>query len=285
MGPDAAAPALEPIWRARFAAADRMAVQEAAAQAAETDPAPFFARFAALPQALGGFFVSADAFKETFDAYRDTPAHRQRYTAPLHNTSVALASAWLRRVLRQPRAPGRDAVVLITGAPGAGKTASVLAAAQVSNGLPPPAIHAIYEGPLVKPETALAKVRDVLEAGFQPIIVALHPLPERALDNTLQRFAATGRGASIHNMARLQGNLPEGLAAVREAFGNAVTLRIIDRREFDNPKPLTGWAHLPVLTSEGSREHIQQRLEKHLDTLREQLPVAAWRQASGLPPE
>ena len=284
MRPPDAASALEPIWRVRFAAADRMAVQEAAARAAEADPTPFFARFIALPQALGGFFVSADAFKETFDAYRDNPAHRQRYTAALHNTSVALASAWLRRVLRQPRVPGRDAVVLITGVPGAGKTTSVLAAAQASNGLPP-GIHAIYEGSLIKPETARAKVRDVLEAGFQPIIVALHPTPERALDNTLQRFAATGRGASIHNMARLQGNLPEGLAAVREAFGDAVTLRIIDRREFENPKPLTGWAHLPLLTSEGSREHIQHRLEKYLDTLREQLSDAAWRQASGLPPE
>jgi len=278
-------PALESIWRARFAAADRMAVQDAAARAAETDPAPFYARFAALPQSLGGRFISADTFKETFDAYRGNPAHRQRYNAPLHNTCAALANAWLRRVLRQPRAAGRDAVVLITGVPGAGKTAAVLAAAGASDAPLPPGIHAIYEGPLVKPQTALAKVQDVLEAGFQPIIVALHPAPEQALDNTLRRFAVTGRGASIHNMARLQGNLPDGLAAVHAAFGKAVTLRIIDRRDFGQPQPLAGWAHLPVLTSEGTREHIQQRLEKHLAALRQQLPAAAWRQASGLPPE
>ena len=271
-----------------------MAVQDEAIRAAEADPAPFFTRFAALPQALGGRFVSADSFKETFDAYRGSPASRQRYNAPLHNTCAALASAWLRHLLCQPRAPGRDAVALITGVPGAGKTAAVLAAAWRSNGLPPrlptdplpwPGVHAIYEGTLAKRETALITVRDVLDAGFQPIIVALHPVPERALDNTLRRFAVTGRGASIHNMARLQGNLPEGLAAVRAAFGDAVALRIIDRRDFDKPQPLSGWAHLPVLTSEGKREHIQQRLEKHLDALRGQLPVAAWRQARGQPPE
>lgn len=272
-----------------------MAVQDAAIRAVETDPEPFYTRFAVLPQTLGGRFISAHTFKETFDAYRGNAAHRQRYAAPLHNTCAALANAWLRRVLRQPRTPGRDAVVLITGVPGAGKTAAVLAAAGAARGalLPPvesgdlpwPGVHAIYEGQFVKPQTALTQVRDVLDAGLRPIIVALHTAPERALDNTLRRFAVTGRGVSIHNMARLQGNLPEGLAAVRAAFGNAVALRIIDRRDFDQPRMLAGWAHLPVLTSEGNREHIQKRLEKHLDALRGQLSVAAWRQASGLPPE
>jgi hypothetical protein len=275
---------IEPIWRARFAAADRMAVQGQAARAAEADPTPFYARFAALPPSLGGRFISADTFKETFDAYRGNPAHRQRYNAPLHNTCAALANAWLRHVLRQSRTPGRDAVVLITGVPGAGKTTAVLAAAGASNGLLPPGVHAVYEGQFVKPQTALAKVQDVLDAGWQPIIVVLHATPERALDNTLRRFAAIGRGASIHNMARLQGDLPDGLAVVRAAFGDAVALRIIDRRDFDQPQPLAGWAHLPVLSSEGNREHILQRLEKHLATLRGQLPAAAWRQASGLPP-
>jgi hypothetical protein len=257
-----------------------MAAQEEATRAVEADPAPFFTRFTALPQSFGGRFISADTFKETFDAYRGSPAHRQRYTAPLHNASAVLADAWLRHALRQPRAPGRDAVVLITGVPGAGKTASVLAAGQL-----PPGAHAVYEGQLAKPETALAKVQHVLDAGFHPIVVALHSTPERALDNTLRRFAVTGRGASIHTMARLQGNLPDGLVAVCAAFGDAVTLRIIDRRDFENPQLLAGWAHLSTLTSEGDRDHIQKRLEKHLDAQREQLSSAAWRQASGLPPE
>jgi hypothetical protein len=257
-----------------------MAVQEAAVRALEADPTPFFARFTALPQSLGGRFIGADTFKETFDAYRGNPAHRQRYAAPLHNVSAALANAWLCHILRQPRMPGHNAVVLITGVPGAGKTASVLAGKKL-----PPGIHAVYEGQLAKSETALTKVQSVLDAGFYPIIAVLHLTPERALSNTLRRFAVTGRGASIHTMARLQGNLPEGLAAVRAAFCNVAALRIIDRRNFENPRPLAGWAHLSTLASEGNREQIQQRLERHLDTLREQLSNAAWRQASGLPPE
>jgi hypothetical protein len=284
---------LEPVWHVRFDAADRMAVQEQAIRAVETDTTPFFKRFAALPQALGGRFISADTFKETFDVYQGNPAHRQRYAAPLHNASAALASAWLRHALRQPRQPKCDAVVLITGVPGAGKTSAVLAGAwgdappsrPPSDAPPLPGVHAIYETQLTKPATALTKIQDVLDVGCYPIIVVLHPTPERALDNTLRRFAVTGRGASIHTMARLQGNLPEGLAAVHAVFGDAVALHIIDRRNFETPQLFVGWAHLPILTSEGNRDHIQQRLEKHLDTLRERLSRAAWRQASGLPPE
>jgi hypothetical protein len=286
---------LEPVRRVRFTAVDRMAVQEAAALAVETNPTPFFERFVTLPQALGGRFVSADTFKETFDAYRGNPAHRQRYAAPLHNASVMLADGWLRRVLRQPRTPGRDAVLFITGVPGAGKTASVLAAARASGNEPllasalgtglPPGTHAVYEKPLAKPEVAVAKIREVFEAGLRPIIVALHTTPERALDNTLRRFAAIGRGASIHTLARIQGYLPASLTAVQTAFGDAVALRIIDRRDFDAPRLLQGWVQLPLLTSEGNREHIQQRLERHLQTRRDALSVAAWRQACGLPPE
>jgi hypothetical protein len=128
---------LEPVWPVRFGAADRMDVQDAAIRAVQADPAPFYARFAALPQALGGYFVSADTFKETFDAYQGNPAHRQRYNAPLHNTCAVLAHAWLRCLLRQPREPGREAVIFITGVSGAGKTSAVLAAARARDGAPP----------------------------------------------------------------------------------------------------------------------------------------------------
>jgi len=270
-----------------------MAVQEAAACAVETDFSPFFSRFVALPQSLGGRFINADTFKETFDAYRGNPVHRQRYAAPLHNASAALANAWLRCVLCQPHTPRRDVVLFITGISGAGKTACVLAAARAGDvddvelaagARLPPGTHAVYERSLAKSEAVVAQIRDVIEAGLRPAIVVLHAAPERALDNTLRRFAVTGRGASIHTMARIQGNLPESLSVVRAVFGDAVTLCIIDRRDFDDPRRLVGWTHLPLLTSEGNREYIQRRLERHLQTRRDTLSIAAWRQAAGLPP-
>jgi len=144
--------------------------------------------------------------------------------------------------------------------------------------------HAVYEGQLANPEVAVAKVQQVLEAGFQPVITVVHTPPEKALDNTLQRFQDIGRGASVNVMAMVQGGLPQGLAAVHQHFGDAVELRILDRREFDAPKEWKGWHHLPVLESEGTHEQIKQRLLQHLENQRERLPEAAWRQAAGLAP-
>ena len=54
--------------------------------------------------------------------------------------------------------------------------------------------------------------------------------PERALLNTLHRFETEGRGASIEAMASIQGRLPDGLRAIQARFGDAVELRIADRR-------------------------------------------------------
>jgi hypothetical protein len=291
------APGLDPIWKVNFEDVDRMSVQAGAIAAVQKDPTVFYKRFIALPQALGGRFISADTFKETFEAYSGHRDRRRRYNGPLHNTCAVLASAWLRETLREPREQGSRCVTLITGVPGAGKTSSVLAWANLqksalvggdppsSQNLPWSGTYAIYEGQLSKPETALAKIRDVLVANFHPVIIAIHPRPERALENVLQRFTAIGRGASIHNMARLQGMLPEGLGAVHDVFGKDVTLHIIDRRDFDRPKLLTGWDNLPVLESEISRAHIQKQLEKHLTALRPRISNQAWRQASGLAPQ
>ncbi len=274
---------LEPIRRREFSDPDRAQVQERVAHAVETGADSFLDRYARLEQSHGGRYISADLFKETFEPYSRSKETRNRYNTPVHNAAAVLASEQLRRVLAQPAEPGREAVVLLTGIPGAGKTSAVIEHAEVAGELPRHA-HAVYEGQMADRQVAIEKVQEVIDAGFKPVIVAVHARPEQALENTLQRFDEVGRGAGIEVMARVQGDLPEGLEAVRERFGETVELRIIDRREFTEPTEWKGWEHLSVLRSEGNHEQIKQRLARHLERQRERLTEAAWRQAAGLAP-
>ena len=86
-------------------------------------------------------------------------------------------------------------------------------------------------------------------------------------------------------MADIQGPLHRGLTAVREQYGEAVSLQIIDKRDPHQPKLLNGWEHLDILLSEGGREAIYERLEKHLaERVRHHtISLPAQRQARGQP--
>lgn len=252
--------ALEPIVRREFSDPDRSAVQDTVVRAVEADPGMFIARYHAMEQSLNGRYVSADLFKETFKAYGTSKDSRHRYNTPVHNAAAVLASEQLRRLLQAPGERERNAVVLLTGIPGSGKTSSVLA-----GGAWPSNQRAVYEGQLANLEAAAAKMQQILAARLQPVIVVVHATPERALANTLQRFDELGRGAGIGVMASIQGTLPDSLQAIRERFGEVVKLQIIDRRNFSEPQVLGGWNQLPVLRSEGNHEQIRQRLSAALE--------------------
>ena len=144
--------------------------------------------YAADPRSFGGRYVATDLFKETFAAYAASRESRNRYNAPVHNSAAVLSAEQFRRVLRQADDPARDTVVLLTGIPGAGKTSLVLAGGGLS-----PDTKAVFEGQLVKPETTIPKVQQVLDAGLRPVIIAVHATPESALRNTLKRFGEEGR--------------------------------------------------------------------------------------------
>jgi hypothetical protein len=74
-----------------------------------------------MEQSLGGRYVSADLFKETFEEYRASKDSRNRYNAPVHNSAAVLASEYLRRLISAPGQRERDTVILLTGIPGAGR--------------------------------------------------------------------------------------------------------------------------------------------------------------------
>jgi hypothetical protein len=272
---------LEPIQRRQFSDPDRAAVQEAVARAVEADPERFIDRYLGMEQSLGGRYVSADLFKETFEAYGSSKDSRNRYNAPVHNSAAVLASEYLRRLIGRPGEQERNSVILLTGIPGAGKTSSILR----GGGLPVE-VRAVYEGQLSSPETAFSKVQQIIDAGLKPAIVAVHVTPEQALQNTLRRFENIGRGASIGIMATIQGGLPDSLQIVRARFGAEVALQIVDRRIFHEPKELEGWQHLSLLRSEGSYEHIKQRLHQALEHHRSASGISedAYGQALGRTP-
>ena len=275
--------ALDSITRRNFSDPDRAQVQESAIQSVEQHSEKHLAQYRDDPRSFGGRYVSADLFKETFPAYAASPDDRNRYNAAVHNSAAVLSAEQLRQVVADSSEPERNTVVFLTGIPGAGKTSSVLQGEHL-----PYDVRAIFEGQLARPESVIPKVLHVLDHGLKAMILVVHAEPVNALGNTVQRFEELGRGASIEVMAEIQGRLPDGLARLREEFGDKLSLQIYDVRDRANPKRLEGWDHLGLLRSEGSYENIKDRLTHALEKRREtgQVSDVGYRQALGLaPPE
>ena len=175
---------MEPIIRKQFDQPDRQAVQDAVIEAVQADPERFLRAYIADKRSYGGRYISADLFKETFVQFNESKESRNRYNAPVHNAAAVLAAEQYRRVVVDNSEPQRDRVVFLTGIPGAGKTTSVLRDRQF-----PDNCRAVFEGQLSRPAPTIAKIQQVLDAGLKPRIMAVHALPEKALENTLQRFS------------------------------------------------------------------------------------------------
>ena len=260
-----------------------MRAQDTAISSTQSNPEQHISAYNADPRSFGGRYIAADLFKETFsDTYASSREARNVYNTPVHNSAAVLSSEQFRRVLERPDDTGRGTVIFLTGIPGAGKTSSILTA-----GALPENVRAVFGGQLVKPETTIPKIQQVIDAELYPVIMAVHATPEDALRNTLQRFTEEGRGASIGTMSAIQGGLPDGLEAVRRHFGeDAVALTVVDYRDRSAPRELAGWDKIQVLASEGNRENIATRLGNELDRLRVagHVTEAAYRQAAGRSP-
>ena len=253
--------ALESIRRQTYPEADRNEVQERVARAIETDPEQFFARYQAVAQSFEGRYVCSDLFKETFPDFSASNEARGRYNNPLHNSAAVLASEQFRRRVQDASRPEQDTVIFLTGVPGAGKTTAILSENDLEAN-----VRMVYEGQLARPDSVIPKIALVLDAGLQPVIVAVHTPAEVALANTLRRFERHGRGASIEAMASIQGNLPQGLAAIYARFGDAVQFQLFDRRQgLNQTEQKEGWLHASELQSEGTYEHLKARLHAALD--------------------
>lgn len=270
---------LETIQRRVFQDPELAAVQEKVASAVERNPELFIAQYLKNPLAHKGTYINADLFKEVLGPYPLSNENRTRYNGVVHNSAAVLSSALFQRMLEGKIGQGRDSVIFLTGIPGAGKTTAVL-----TGGALPENAHVIFEGQLSRPETSFKKFEAVIQAGLQPVIVAVHAKPENALANTLKRFNLVGRGAAISVMADIQGGLADGLSKLYDRFGDKLALKIVDVRIQSQAQEVIGWIQLDLLRTEGNANEITERLKNKLEQLRSDNSItdAAYRQAAGL---
>jgi hypothetical protein len=273
---------LSPITRNQYPQLDRAEAQDRIAYAIEADPAPFFNQYKANPASHDGRYICSDLFKETFPEFAASREGRARFNNPLHNSAAVLAAEQLTRILSDPSTPERDTVVFLIGVPGAGKTSAVIHAGKL-----PSNTRAIFEGQLANPQASIDKIQQVLDAGFRPAVLVIHIAPEFALQNTLSRFEREGRGASIHAMANIQAQLPTGLMAIHERFGDEVQFDVFDRTAgLNNTVKRSGWHTLSTIEKEGDYDRIRERLTTALDLHNAAgiLSDETYRQAAGLCP-
>jgi len=81
--------------------------------------------------------------------------------------------------------------------------------------------------PLSNPETSVPRIREAIEAGIIPTIVAVNTLPETALQNTLDRFESEAAAQASRNGNHTEW-VAEWLAPYHEQFGDQANLVVID---------------------------------------------------------
>ena len=270
---------IEPIIRRKFPQADRAAVQEKVCLAAEADPERFLAAYCLDSRSFQGRYVNSDLMKEMFPEYNASKEHRNRYNLPVHNAAAVLAAAQFRAAVGDDSVPERTNALFLTGVPGAGKTAAVLAYRDQF----PQGARILYEGQLSDPVNSIPKFEAALGLGLDVEIVAIHVSSEQALANTILRFEREGRGATIEALARIQGFLPSGLKQISTRFDNKIGFSVVDKRGTMGLIWLRGWEALPLLESEGNYEHIKRKLTETLEAHHSAglISAGAYRQAIG----
>jgi hypothetical protein len=89
-------------------------------------------------------------------------------------------------------------------------------------------------------------------------------------------------------MATIHAQLPTGLGAIRDTFGDQVKLTVFDRTPgLNNTIKHKGWDALSILEKEGSYDEIRKRLTDAIEQRREAGTISeeAYRQAAGLSPQ
>lgn len=116
------------------------------------------------------------------------------------------------------------------------------------------------------PVYALPKFEAALAEGLNIEIMAIHVSSEQALRNTILRFEREGRRATIEALARIQGNLPNGLKQFYARFGDEIGFTVVDKRYIMDVVRLRGSEALWLLQSGGNYEHIKRKLTEVLET-------------------
>ena len=210
------------------------------------------------PESFGGRYICSDLFKETMPFYNADRETRNLFNGLVHNSAAVLADKQFYDALseiRQENDSKGKVAVFLTGSPGAGKTSSVQ-----QGMVDEPNTALIYEGQLIRPESAIDKIQAALDSGLKVKILAVQNTPETALNNTIQRFEDIGRGSSIEVMAQIMGKTADGLDKLHQHFGDRIELEIHERHENTPLPPQKGWENLDILRKYGNYETTKQHL-------------------------
>jgi len=250
---------MEPITRRGFDDPAKARAEDAAIKVAQGQTDQVLSDYAKRSDTFGGRYVCADTFKELMPGYANSPESRRELNNPVHNSAAVLASEQYRRLIAVGPSSEHDRVAFVTGIPGAGKSTSV--AQQIGSNA-----AVVFEGQLSRPGPGIEKIEQALNAGFKVQIVAVHVPPEVALERTNFRYLdpSNGRGASISVMSDIQGNLPEGLRAIQDRFGDRVRVMVLDNTPGQQQQHF-GWNAISTLQKEGTREHISTKLHNALE--------------------
>ena len=266
--------------RGTFKDQEKINVENRAIALVETAAEALFAKYRTLDGAFGGRYVNSDLFKEVFDDYNASPAHRTCYNTAVHNAAAVLADELFHRMVAKPDT--RKTVLFITGIPGAGKTTAI----QENEDIRFDKYRVVYEGQLASPEQAREKIDWCLGHKCNVIVFVFHRKPAQALEHTFCRFNKCGRGASVQAMSNIQGGLAKSmpvLMAEYEANAN-VTFCVIDLDKGDC-LPVCDDITLfnSVLTKEGDTNAIRTTLEQRLEQARNdgRISDACYQQAKG----
>ncbi|MHB0989903.1 MAG: zeta toxin family protein [Burkholderiales bacterium] len=267
--------ALESIESRSFESLLRQEVHDQACWEVAHEAGRFLRDYALMPETSQGRYISADAFKELFPPYAASKAGRNVFNAPVHNAAAVLAAEQFRRLLRAH--DHRRHVLFVTGIPGAGKTCAFA-------GRDLAGYRLVYERQLSDFAEADKKIRETLDAGLIPDILVMDCEPERALRNTLARFKAEGRAASMNAMAQIQAGLPDTLHNLAVRYPGRISITAIYMNDEHEPELITG----DVLSriKRGTIHEIESRLVAELAALgRQQKLVDAYiRQCHGHAP-
>ena len=226
---------------------------------AKTERERLLKEYNKLSDSRNGRYVASDLFKELFPEFNQSKESRNYLNAVVHNSAAALSNAKFNEVLNRQDLKNKDTVVFLTGIPGAGKTTQISNFDITNNSN----VKMIFEGQLSNPKTGIEKIKAALDTGHKVKIIVVNPKIENALNNTYKRFDGYGRGATIDVMAKIQGQMHDGLKKIHDEFGEQVKLKIIDKTD-GKTKNIDGWRNLDRLKNQGNEKEIYEKLGNKL---------------------